>query len=71
MLLLDTKELSRLIGVSTSALKLWRRDGCGPRYVQPRKRGRVLYRLEDVDAWLIESRRDFTAQTHRTREVWP
>ncbi len=49
-ILIDEKELSRLIRVSIGKLRFWRTIGRGPRY---RKVGqRVRYAPSDVHEWL-------------------
>lgn len=42
---LSQKQTSEIIGVSSTTLSLWRRDGFGPEFVKVErgKRGRVLY----------------------------
>jgi predicted DNA-binding transcriptional regulator AlpA len=48
--LLTTKDLSKLWGIAEITLRIWRLNGCSPRYV---KLGRsVKYRRIDVEAWL-------------------
>ena len=48
--LLNEKQLSRLIGVSTGTLRFWRGEGKGPRY---RKVGQLVrYAPSDVNDWL-------------------
>ena len=43
-------ELARRVSVSIAALRKWRREGTGPRFL---KLGRLVrYLLSDVDAWL-------------------
>lgn len=43
-------ELARRADVSTAALRKWRREGKGPRFL---KIGRLIrYLVRDVDAWL-------------------
>lgn len=41
-----------MIGVEPQTLKLWRRNGTGPRYVK--FGNRVRYRVSDIEAWLAE-----------------
>jgi hypothetical protein len=43
-------ELARRASVSVAALRKWRREGRGPRFL---RLGRLIrYLVEDVDAWL-------------------
>lgn len=48
--LLDTRELSALLGVHEGTLANWRWRGIGPRWIKAR--GWVRYRREDVELWL-------------------
>ncbi|TDT33411.1 helix-turn-helix transcriptional regulator [Naumannella halotolerans] len=50
---LDTDEAGRYIGVAPKTLANWRGRGQGPRYV--RAGARVVYRVADLDAWLVEN----------------
>jgi predicted DNA-binding transcriptional regulator AlpA len=48
--LLREKQVSKWINASTAALRRWRREGKGPKFV---KLGRLVrYRVEDVEAWI-------------------
>ena len=51
--LLTETEVSKLLVVSVAALRRWRRESRGPRFVQPGGR-LVRYRVQDVSAWLDE-----------------
>ncbi len=58
--LLTQQRLSDLIGVAPRTLERWRVQGCGPAFV---KAGRKpLYIPDDVDEWLIASRRKSTSE---------
>jgi hypothetical protein len=48
---LTSDEVCERWGISRVVLDWMRKAGDGPRFVQLRKRGRVLYRLEDVLAF--------------------
>ncbi len=50
---LDENELAAILGVKRSTLHRWRVDGKGPSYSKPSS-GSVLYREEDVVAWLAQ-----------------
>ena len=52
--LLNEKQISRLLGVTPRALQSWRQTGRGPRFVRISNRC-IRYRLDDIDDWL-ESR---------------
>lgn len=49
--LLTSAEAATIIGVSNETMFRWRKDGMGPKYVQPTPRV-VRYRREDVLAFL-------------------
>lgn len=56
--LLVTKQLPEITGVSTSWLEKARLNDCGPKFIRIKssgKRGKVLYRRSDVEAWLQEN----------------
>lgn len=52
--LLTTGEAAHVLRLSPRTLERFRVEGTGPRYVKagPGKRARVLYRKEDLEAWL-------------------
>lgn len=50
----NQQQAARYIGISTSLLKKKRLNGEGPAYC--RVGNRVIYRKEDLDAFLIENR---------------
>ncbi|MCX6051049.1 MAG: helix-turn-helix domain-containing protein [Campylobacterales bacterium] len=54
LLALNQKQTADAIGVSSSTLELWRRNGIGPSYkkVNSGKRGRVLYPKQSIAEWL-------------------
>lgn len=50
--LLNTKEAAPLIGITAGTLENWRVAGIGPKFIKtPGKRGKVLYRVEDIQTW--------------------
>ncbi|MBL4929024.1 helix-turn-helix transcriptional regulator [Fuscibacter oryzae] len=54
--LLTTKQLPEITGLSVSFFEKGRIYGYGPRYIRIQsgaKAGKVLYRREDVENWLI------------------
>ena len=55
--LLSTEEVARLTGYSSQCLRVLRRAGDGPRFVQRVHRGLVRYRRSDVEAWLQQNAR--------------
>lgn len=56
MVLLTTKEVGERFNVSEQTLRWWRHKGVGPRSftLGPGTRGKVMYREEDVEAYLAE-----------------
>ncbi len=50
---LNEDELAAMLGVKRSTLQRWRVDGKGPSYSKP-SAGSILYREEDVAAWLAQ-----------------
>jgi len=56
---LTQKRLSELIDVSERTLERWRVEGAGPAFVKAGRR--VLYRPQDLDDWLLASRRQSTS----------
>ena len=57
--LLTQQRLSDLIDVSERTLERWRVEGSGPVFCRAGRK--ILYRPDDVDAWLIASRRKSTS----------
>lgn len=54
-MLLTTKQLPEITGLSASFFEKGRIYGYGPRFIRVRggaKAGKVLYRLADVESWL-------------------
>lgn len=52
---MNTAEAAALVGVKPDTMRLWRKDGFGPRYSQPNERV-VRYLRSDVISWLEEHR---------------
>jgi len=53
--LITTTEAAQQLRIQPQTLRVWRLQGIGPQYVRlggGGARGRVLYRVEDIDAWL-------------------
>ena len=48
------------MGLSPKTLGRWRVTGEGPRYIK--RRTRVFYEVVDLDAWMEEGKRRFTAE---------
>ncbi len=63
--ILDTDASARHCQVSKSSLEQMRCYGGGPVFIRltrpGRSRGRIVYRLSDLDAWLNEHRRKSTS----------
>ena len=58
------RDLARRLGLSPRTLEGWRWRGTGPRFVKAG--GRVLYRLEDVEAFEAEQLRQRTPRRRRS-----
>jgi predicted DNA-binding transcriptional regulator AlpA len=58
----STEELAELLGVDPSSVRRWRtaRPPQGPPFVKVSAR-RTIYRISDVDAWLLKQRVDPSA----------
>jgi hypothetical protein len=52
-----TQELARQLRLSDRSLELWRRSGVGPPFLRISPK-RVVYRREDVEAWLSARRQE-------------
>ena len=52
--LLDTSNVSELLGVTKNTLQIWRHQGKGPKYIKLSKRA-VRYRESDVVEWVNHS----------------
>jgi hypothetical protein len=63
---LNQIELSRRWSLSPRTLERWRWLRCGPRYLKIG--GRVVYRLEDIEAFEAERTRTFGPMRAGTRE---
>ena len=57
---LSTREAADYLGLSPKTLGRWRVTGEGPRYIK--RRTRVFYEVVDLDAWMEEGKRRFTAE---------
>ena len=57
---LTQRELAERWQVSEACLERWRTEGCGPVYMK--LIGRVVYRLEDIEAFERESLRASTSK---------
>jgi len=58
---LNQIDLARRWKISHRTLERWRWAGCGPRYIKIG--GRVLYRLEDIEAYEADGVRDPETRT--------
>ena len=54
------QEVGDILGVVQATLKLWRVKGSGPRYFKIG--GRILYRRDDLDAFIERQARRSTSQ---------
>jgi hypothetical protein len=59
------RDLARRLGLSPRTLEGWRWRGTGPRFVKAG--GRVLYRLEDVEAFEETQLRQSTPRRSKSR----
>ena len=57
----DTKQAAAYLTVSPGTLAHMRVTGDGPRYARVGRR--VIYALEDLDAWVEERKQRFTGET--------
>ncbi|MFX1761489.1 helix-turn-helix domain-containing protein [Paraburkholderia sp. A1RI-2L] len=57
---LNQRDLAERWDISEATLERWRSDGIGPVFMK--LQGRVLYRLEDVEAYETESLRRSTSE---------
>ncbi len=57
----NQRELATRWGVSETTLERWRADGIGPNYLK--LCGRVVYRLQDIEAFEELSLRKSTSQS--------
>jgi hypothetical protein len=62
---LSQRDLARRLRISPRTLEGWRWRGEGPRFVKAG--GRVLYRLEDVEAFEAEQLRQGTPRRRNSR----
>ena len=51
--LLNTDQAASYLGVTAHTLNNWRHKGMGPRFIKTTRssRGKVFYRLRDIEAW--------------------
>ncbi len=52
--LLNTNELSAMLGVTVNTLQIWRHQGKGPKYFKLSRRA-VRYKERDILAWMDNS----------------
>lgn len=54
LIALNQKQAAEAIGVSSSTLESWRKEGLGPSYIKMNrgKRGRVLYSKVAIAEWI-------------------
>jgi len=56
---MDRKNAAAYLGMSVKTLAMKACDGTGPRFI---KRGRVWYRINDLDEWMNDGAANSTAQ---------
>ncbi|WP_228283423.1 helix-turn-helix transcriptional regulator [Arcobacter sp. FWKO B] len=54
---LNEATVAKIIGVSSSTLSNWRKDGLGPNYrkIDNGKKGKVIYTKQSVAEWLSQT----------------
>jgi predicted DNA-binding transcriptional regulator AlpA len=67
-LYITTRQAAEHLGVSTSWLEKLRVYGSGPPYFKPSER-RILYRRDEIEAWISSSRRTSTSDHGQALEV--
>ena len=65
---LNQIELAARLNLSHRTVERWRWTGQGPKFLK--LGGRVVYRIEDVEAFEAESLQDNTAQKPGTTFIW-
>ena len=65
---MTTRQTAEHLGVSTSWLEKMRVSGFGPPYFKPSER-RILYRHDEIDAWLAQYRKTSTSEVQTGAEV--
>ena len=65
--LMTSVEAAAYLRISRRTLERYRVTGTGPRYLKvgPGKRARVLYRIPDIEAWLLEFNFESTSEYTR------
>lgn len=58
---LNQRQLAERWGLSEASLERWRSEGIGPIFLK--LQGRVLYRLEDIEAYETECLRKSTSES--------
>lgn len=56
--LITSREAARILRVSITTIKRWRREGIGPRHTKIA--GGIRYRREDIDTYVAENLRSST-----------
>lgn len=56
--LITSREAARILRVSMTTIKRWRREGIGPRHTKIA--GAIRYRREDIDSYVAENLRSST-----------
>ncbi len=64
---LNQRQLAERWDVSEATLERWRSDGIGPVFLK--LQGRVLYRLEDLEAFEADSLRKSTSERAASRSA--
>ncbi len=64
---LNQRQLAERWGLSEASLERWRSEGIGPIFLK--LQGRVLYRLEDIEAYETECLRKSTSESANVRSA--
>jgi predicted DNA-binding transcriptional regulator AlpA len=69
--LITSPEAAKHLGVKPQTIRTWRLKGIGPRYIRTGMafNARVLYRREDIEAWLEKRSYTSTAEEAVCRAV--
>jgi predicted DNA-binding transcriptional regulator AlpA len=60
---LDTDEVAEIVHMKPATLRYWRHVGKGPKFFKMGEH-KVMYRQEDVEAWVMEQAGTLHQSTH-------
>jgi len=62
-----SREAAQLLRIEPQTLRCWRLKGTGPRFIRfGAKKGRVVYDLSDIEAWLAGRKFQSTSEESAT-----